>query len=82
MRFLTSFRDSAHVCVHALNVINALEDRQTWQWKGVVVWCNASRSDEEVFALIAVWGVSLLRTKPTQSHRPHSLPLHYEAEKK
>ena len=43
----------------------------------------ASWSDEEVIALIAAWGDSLLHTKPTYmySRRPHSLPLHYKAEK-
>ena len=37
---------------------------------------------QEGIALIAVWGDSLLRTKPTHSRRPRSLSLHYEAEKK
>ena len=43
--------------------------------------CGASWLDKEVNALIAVWGDSLLRTKPLHSRRPRSLPLHYEAEK-
>ena len=59
------------MCVHAPNVINGLEDRSR----------GASWLDEEVIALIAVWGDLLLRTKLMHSRRPRSLHLHYEAEK-
>ena len=79
MRFLISFRDSAHVYVHACTKRNQCVGRSvSMAVKGSY---GASWSDEEVIALITALGDSLLRTKPTHSRRPHSLRLHYEAEK-